>query len=382
MEQKILFIFHEDTRTGAPNALLSFLNYLKEHHANDFVIDIFVLRSVNGELEPELRKIARKFYIKRKKKSIKVKILNAFKPTSPILFGLQMVNKYDLIYGNTILTLKYLSQIKQKFPKVKTLLHVHESTYLTSLFLDTKKATQQFKLIDKIFTVANQAKNNLFENYSVNPHKISIIYPTVSKTETAQVNNPLKERYSKFDLVLVNIGQPILTKGTDLIPQIANILRKRNPVLKFKIIVVGILNDSDYLKSIKLDIAKLQLNEYIELVPHTKTPMNYLEIANACLIPAREESFSLIGVHAAVFEKPILAFKNALGILDIFDEDCTFQANYLDIEDFVKQIEMIYKNPELVKQKTIVAHRKYNDILDSDKINEEHFIKLKHFISN
>jgi len=359
-----------------------FLNYLKEHHANDFVIDIFVLRSVNGELEPELRKIARKFYIKRKKKSIKVKILNAFKPTSSILFGLQMVNKYDLIYGNTILTLKYLSQIKQKFPKVKTLLHAHESTYLTSLFLDTKKATQQFKLIDKIFTVANQAKNNLFENYSVNPHKISIIYPTVSKTETAQVNNPLKERYSKFDLVLINIGQPILTKGTDLIPQIANILRKRNPVLKFKIIVVGILNDSDYLKSIKLDIAKLQLNEYIELVPHTKTPMNYLEISNACLIPAREESFSLIGVHAAVFEKPIVAFKNALGILDIFDEDCTFQANYLDIEDFVKQIEMIYNNPELVKQKTILAHRKYNDILDSDKINEEHFIKLKHFISN
>lgn len=382
MQQKILFIFHEDTRTGAPNALLSFLNYLKERHADDFVIDIFVLRSVNGELESELRNIARKFYIKRKKKSVKVKILNTFKPTSPILFGLQMLNKYDLIYGNTILTLKYLSQIKQKIPKVKTLLHVHESTYLTSLFLDTKKAREQFKLVDKIFTVANSAKSNLIENYSVSNDKISIIYPTVSKTETAQVNNPLKEVYSKYDLVLVNIGQPILTKGTDLIPQIANILKKRNPTLKFKIIVVGILNYSDYLKSIKLDIAKLQLNEYIELVAHTKTPMNYLEIANACIIPAREESFSLIGIHAAVFEKPIVAFKNALGILDIFNEDCTFQANYLDVEDFVKQIETIYNNPQLVKQKTILAHRKYNDILDADKINEQHFIKLKHFISN
>lgn len=382
MQQKILFIFHEDTRTGAPNALLSFLNYLKEHHVDDFVIDIFVLRSVNGELEPELRKISRKFYIKRKKKSIKIKILNTFKPISPILFGLQMVNKYDLIYGNTILTLKYLSQIKQKFSKVKTLLHVHESTYLTSLFLDTKKATEQFKLVDKIFTVAKSSKSNLIENYSVSPDKISIIYPTVSKTETAQVNNPLKEIYSKYDLVLVNIGQPILTKGTDLIPQIANILKKRNPALKFKIIVVGILNDSDYLKSIKLDIAKLQLKDYIELVPHTKTPMNYLEIANICIIPAREESFSLIGVHAAVFEKPIVAFKNALGILDIFDENCTFQANYLDVEDFVKQIETIYNDSKLVKQKTILAHKKYNDILNEDKINEEHFIKLKQFISN
>src|SRR5690554_7115596 len=94
MKQKILFIFHEDTRTGAPNALLSFLNYIKEQHPNDFVMDIFVLRSIGGELEPELRKIARNFYIKRKRKSVKGKILNAFHLTTPTLFALQMKNKY------------------------------------------------------------------------------------------------------------------------------------------------------------------------------------------------------------------------------------------------------------------------------------------------
>jgi len=380
MPKKILFIFHEDTRTGAPNALLSFLKYLKEHHSKDFIIDIFILRSVNGALEPELRKVARKVYIKRKSKSIKVKVTNIFKPTSLFLRTLHIVNKYDLIYGNTILSLKYVSALKQKFPKVKTLLYVHEGTYLTSLFLETKKATQQFSLIDKVFTVANQAKNNLIENYAVDSKKISIVYPTVTKTEVAEINNPLKSIYSNYELILVNIGQPILTKGTDLIPQIANELKKRNPELKFKIIIVGISNDSDYLKSLKLDISKMQLTEYIDLVPHTKTPMNYMEIANVCIIPAREESFSLIGVQAAQLKKPIVAFRNALGILDILDESCTFQANYLDIADFVNQVELVYKNPDLAAEKALLAHKMYINSLDADKINNEQFNNLNHFM--
>lgn len=382
MKPKILFIFHEDTRTGAPNALLSFLDYVKEQHPHDFVIDIFVLRSTGGELETELRKIARNFYIKRKRKSFKGKILNAFNLTMPSLFSLQMFNKYDVIYGNTILTLKYLSKIKLKFPKVKVLLHVHESQYLTSLFLDQRKATEQFKLMDGIFTVSTSASANLTNNYSVDTEKLTILYPAVSKTETAERNNPLKGLYKDCDLILVNIGQPILTKGTDLIPQIANLLHKRNPDLKFKIIIVGVLNESDYLKSIKLDIGKLKLENYIELVPHTKTPMNYMEISDACLIPAREESFSLIGVQAAVFKKPIVAFKGALGISDVLNDDASFQAEYLNVMDFVKQIEMIYHHQDLVQQKTALANEKYEAFLNSEKVNEKHYRELIKFLKH
>jgi len=42
-KKKILFVLHEDSQTGAPNALLSFLKFINAHHKNEFVIDIYVL---------------------------------------------------------------------------------------------------------------------------------------------------------------------------------------------------------------------------------------------------------------------------------------------------------------------------------------------------
>lgn len=377
MTQKILFILHEDSQSGAPNALLSFLSYVKEKYPNDFIIDIFVLNS-HGKLENELRAVARNFYKKQKKRTLLGKISKFFQPN---LFRLQILNNYNVVYGNTVLSLKVLSKIKTKFNKIKTIIYVHEDQYMCSIHLNFQKSVEQFKQIDKIFTVAQSSANNLIQNYNVQSEKITIIHPTVKK-ETLPENNPLTSIYNEFDLVLANIGHPNLTKGTELIPQIASLLRSRNPKLKFKILVVGVLNDNEYIKAIKLDICKLNLENYIELIPHTNQPLDYLAVANAYIIPSREDSFSLMAVQAAIAKKPIIIFKNAVGVSEILTEDCTFQANYLDVEDFVKQIETIYNNPELSKQKTTLARKKYEEILDSQKINETHFKYLQNLLNN
>jgi len=377
MTQKILFILHEDSQSGAPNALLSFLSYVKEKYPNDFIIDIFVLNS-HGKLENELRAVARNFYKKQKKRTLLGKISKFFQPN---LFLLQILNNYNVVYGNTVLSLKVLSKIKTKFNKIKTIIYVHEDQYMCSIHLNFQKSVEQFKQIDKIFTVAQSSANNLIQNYNVQSEKITIIHPTVKK-KTLPENNPLTSIYNEFDLVLANIGHPNLTKGTELIPQIASLLRSRNPKLKFKILVVGVLNDNEYIKAIKLDICKLNLENYIELIPHTNQPLDYLAVANAYIIPSREDSFSLMAVQAAIAKKPIIIFKNAVGVSEILTEDCTFQANYLDILDFVKQIETIYNNPELSKQKATLARKKYEEILDSQKINETHFKYLQNLLNN
>lgn len=377
MTQKILFILHEDSQSGAPNALLSFLSYVKEKYPNDFIIDIFVLNS-HGKLENELRAVARNFYKKQKKRTLLGKISKFFQPN---LFRLQILNNYNVVYGNTVLSLKVLSKIKTKFNKIKTIIYVHEDQYMCSIHLNFQKSVEQFKQIDKIFTVAQSSANNLIQNYNVQSEKITIIHPTVKK-KTLPENNPLTSIYNEFDLVLANIGHPNLTKGTELIPQIASLLRSRNPKLKFKILVVGVLNDNEYIKAIKLDICKLNLENYIELIPHTNQPLDYLAVANAYIIPSREDSFSLMAVQAAIAKKPIIIFKNAVGVSEILTEDCTFQANYLDVEDFVKQIETIYNNPELSKQKATLARKKYEEILDSQKINETHFKYLQNLLNN
>lgn len=372
MPKKILFVLHEDSQTGAPNALLSFLKYINENYKNEFIIDIYVLNYFGG-IEKELKEICRNFYINKKKKTFFGKL---FKFSNPTIFNLQLLNKYDLIYGNTILTLNHLSKLKQKYNNVKTLLFVHESKYLTNIYLDKEKASLQFKHIDRVFTVSKSLVDNLINNYDISINKITIVNPAIQE-ENFSKNPEFVNQFKNNELLFVTIGHPNLTKGTELIPQIANTLRKRNPLLKFKIIIVGVLNNNEYLKAIQLDIKKLHLENYIELIPHTTTPLNYLDIADGYIIPSREDSFSLMAVQAARFKKPIIMFKNAVGVSEILDDECAFFSDYLDTTDFVLQMETIYNNPELSKQKANLALDKYNNILNPKKCNEAHYQQLK-----
>lgn len=377
MPKRILFVLHEDSQTGAPNALLSFLKYLHTQDKGEFVMDLYVL-SYFGGIEKELREISRNFYIHKKKKTFFGKIAKIF---SSSIHSILKKNKYDLVYGNTIVTLNLLSGLKQHHPSIKTLLYVHESTFLTNIYLEKQKAANQFKNINYVFAVSKAALTNLVENYNVPPEICSIIYPTIPEESFIKDFN-FEKKFNSTELTLVTIGHPNLTKGTDLIPQIAHRLREKNPSLQFKIYIVGILNNNEYLKAIQLDIDKLQLTNFIELVPHTPKPLNYLDIAHIYLIPSREDSFSLMAMHAAKFEKPIIMFKNAVGVSDVLNEDCVFYANYLDINDFVTQIETIINDPTFVKQKTRNALEAYNKNLQASKSNQLHYQTLKSILNN
>lgn len=371
MAYKVLFIFHEDSQSGAPNALLTFLKFLKETHAKDLLVDIYVMNPF-GELEQQLNEVSSNFYKKSKKKTFFGKM---FKALQSDIHDLVKKNKYDMIYGNTIVTLDLLSEIKNKNAQSKTFIHVHESQFLCSQFLDQNKAIKQFQNVDHILAVSKLSGNNLIENYKVSADKIFIIPPTI-KEEEFIVDTTIKDSYKDFDLVLVTIGHPNLTKGSDLLPQIANVLRERNPNLKFKILLIGVRYDNDYLKAIKLDIQKLGLDNHIELIPHSSQPLSYMKVANVYLIPSREDSFSLMSLQAVISDKPVVTFKDAIGSSEIFGESGFFEANYLNINDFVYQIEEIHTKPKLALEKVALAKRIYNESLNFQEVNEKHFQTL------
>ena len=377
MPKKMLFVLHEDSQTGAPNALLSFLKYLHEHYKNEFVIDIYVMHYFGG-IENELKEICRNFYKYRKKKTVFGKLSKLF---SSSIHDIVKKNKYDLVYGNTIVTLNLLSNIKQLNSNLKTLLYVHESKFLTNIYLDKQKASNQFKNINHVFAVSQAAVNNLLENYNVAREICSIIYPTIPE-ELFIKDFIFEKKFKSTPLTLVTIGHPNLTKGTDLLPQIAHRLKQNNPGLQFKIYIVGVLQNNEYLKAVQLDIDKLGLKNYFEFIPHTTKPLNYLDVANVYLIPSREDAFSLMAMHAAKFQKPIVMFKNAVGIAEVLNKDCIFYANYLDINDFATQIETAYNNPDLAKQKTSNALETYNENLQAAKSNKLHYQKLKNILNN
>src|SRR5690606_39497582 len=141
--------------------------------------------------EAELRSVSRNFFIKRKKKNLIGKIVKVFNPSIKLI---HLLHKYDMVYGNTVLTLNYLATLKQQNSSLKTILHVHESAFMCSILLNKEQATHQFKHIDQITTVSKAALHNLVHNYEVPKNVISIVYPTIQNIKLPLTNNDSKNK--------------------------------------------------------------------------------------------------------------------------------------------------------------------------------------------
>lgn len=346
--KSILFLLHSDSRSGAPKVILDLISFLNKNKESQIKIDI-VINEYTGELFNEFKEVSCNVYYFENYISKLSRLKNFIKRRPNNLLDLIKKNHYNIAYGNSILSLNHLDNIKKKYPNIKTILHVHESEYLCDVFLDREIAIENLKGVDKIIAVSNFTKNNLIDSYFVPPNKVEVIYPYIKLNELSyEDDKELKDKYNK-SFIITNIGTPNLTKGTDLIPQIAYNLKKIIPNLKFKILIIGLKDNNKFIKAIKLDIKKLKLENEIELIYHVPDPNNYLKISNLYIIPSREDSFSLMGIYARQFNIPIISFKNNGGLNEIYNDSDFIEANYLDTIDFAYKIKDFFLKKQIHK---------------------------------
>ncbi|MEO6630784.1 MAG: hypothetical protein ABIN13_03645, partial [Mucilaginibacter sp.] len=133
---KVLFISHEASRSGAPIVLLHLLKWIKHNTALQF--DVLLL--TDGPLRSDFEAIAETIVLSKltrqhsypsriKKKLRKTTLNDDYKKAAATLAK----NKYSLVYGNTIVTLPWLTIFKENHA-VKTLCCIHELAYATGCF--------------------------------------------------------------------------------------------------------------------------------------------------------------------------------------------------------------------------------------------------------
>lgn len=89
-------------------------------------------------------------------------------------------NKFDLVYGNTLQTLKLLFLLKKYNESIKSIIHIHEMDSAFHIIekdfinnkIDFKNA---LKSINKIIVVCDRTKKILLENYEIDPTCIEFI---------------------------------------------------------------------------------------------------------------------------------------------------------------------------------------------------------------
>lgn len=361
--KKILFIAHEATLSGSSLQLLGLMQWIKSNHPEVILHLLFLNEGIIAE---DFKNIADYCFSIHQKQGLISKIKSKF-----FHFN-QIHDDYDVIFGNTIVTLDYLINIKKTQKKAKTLLHFHETVYLSQLFYSNQDDfARKLNQVEQIISVSDYVKEAIMKEYNISVDKISKIYPFLSpQLEIQRPDLGLEKGQEEY--IFTAIGNPHLVKGFDLIPQIISKIVKKAPHLQFKILCVGGVENHPMIQTIKNDLKKMSLSAYFHHQPQIKNTDAVYEVTDALLMISREESFSVVTAEALKKGLPVLSFKGSGGPEELLNKNELLTSEYQNLEmycdkiiDFTNHPEAYYRATENLR-KTILNHTDYH--LQCEKI--------------
>ena len=348
--KRILFIGHDASRSGAPLILLHLINWLKVNDPK-VVIDLLLLRG--GELESSYGESANVYVLLNDKDAslfrrgiahLKGEYFGARKLRTANIPPFKRT--YDAVLGNTVITLEYLELFKKK--GFRTICWLHELEYVVSLFYSHERFVRLSERVD-CFIAGSKAVDAMLTDFGCKTPS-QVVYEflpneAVAAIETAAVRAELGIPNNAF--IVGGGGTVEWRKGTDLFLQIASRVTKNNPDIYF--VWIGGRpdhHDSEF-ERVQHDLKHLDLEGKVIFSGITDEPQRFFSAIDLFILTSREDSFPLMCIDAALFEKPIICFQNAGGMPEFVEDDCGFVVPYLDIEAAANTIIKLCDEPEL-----------------------------------
>ena len=352
IKNKILFITHESSLSGAPRSLLFYLEWFKKTSPN-VEIHVLSLKSENpnnnafsqlSDVYFDLTQLSTKPDYSLKNR-IKHKLKGTpFQSERDIMFHQLVINHYDLIYANTVVSLPIALEIKKGCPNSKVLLHVHEmATAITQL---TPGFQKQITKIDYFIAASDLVKEHLINYFGCDKTVIRRIYECSDVLVTD--NQPSIEPLSTKKVIMV--GGAYWAKGDDIFLLVAKEVVSRNPAIHF----YWLGSQSHERKTVNEgDIQKLELNANVHFLPHTTSPHDLVKMMDVFALTSRSDSFPLAAIEAGLLGVPIVCFEKASGIQEIIKQGGGEVVPYLDIQKMADAIIRLVTSDALREQKSL-----------------------------
>jgi glycosyltransferase involved in cell wall biosynthesis len=368
---RILFIGHEADRTGAPIVLLHYLQWLKKNKPH-YEIDLMLLRS--GDLEEEYRKVANVYLLAKNetpsifqrltsrlkaKVEIKTEPLQSFSSTAPF------DRNYDVVLGNTIVSLEYLEFFKRRgFP---TICWLHELEYIVKSFSE-QKFIELSDCADQ-YIIVSKAVEDMLKQFGIKK-KTSLVYE-FSKTElkadenVETIKNELGIPPNAF--VVGGCGTIEWRKGVDLFMHIARRIIAKNQDVYF-VWVGGKSPHSDLeYNQVQHDFERLNLENRLVFTGVQKNPLRIFAAMDLFALTSREDPFPLVCLEAASLGKPIICFEDAGGMPEFVEEDAGATVAYGDVNAFCEKIIYFYTHREELFRAGQTARKKIDSSFSAEK---------------
>jgi glycosyltransferase involved in cell wall biosynthesis len=346
---KLLFITHDTSRTGAPMVLLHFLKWIQANKP-EVIVDVLALKG--GDLEEEFSSSCKSYYpyysiIKPKELSFFQKVflkLGLFKrhDNKEELLKELSNNNYSLVFANTIIAVPFASHLVSKNKNSRLIAHIHE---LNAIIRLVQPNFQNYtNTINQFIAPSILVKTNLINSWSIPKDKIDVVHEcaTVNKVE-----NELSEGKKEQIFTVGASGTAHWRKGHDIFLQLARYIKSNYPETVIRFVWVGRLPLEEQ-TILEEDLRKLDLSETVQFTGEVKNPSVYFNDFDVFVMTSREDPFPLVCIEVGLLGKPIIAFKGATGTEEVVEKGGGgFVVPYLSIEAMSEKIINYYNDKKL-----------------------------------
>lgn len=328
--KKILFVVKSMNIGGVEKSLISLLNTMSK---TEYDVDVLLLENSGGFLQqipswvnvkvfdeylsikdtvnlPPLKVIRSKFVSGEKIEAIKLAVaylLSKLFKNSKLYYRqvFKKVNKLEKKYDIAVAyssIINYLSWVVcYKVDADTKIGWIHFD--ISKLVIDRKLFLDLHSKMEKIYVVSQEALDKFCNDFPELKSKCEVKYNVVdSKTILEMANENVECLKNNNEIVIMTLGRLEKEKGQDIIPEVAEALKKKS--ISFKWYLIG---DGGLRKSIEEEIKTRKLSDCVFLLGTKSNPYPYLKQADIYVQTSVHEGFCITLAEAKVFDNAIIS---------------------------------------------------------------------------
>lgn len=204
------------------------------------------------------------------------------------------------------------------------------------------------KRVDKIVCISEATKQSLYNNSISSLEDLFVMHNAVDE-KTLHTNDEILRFKREGNFIIHHSGGFTKGKGQHISVEIARMLKLKG--IPFKMVFTGLVylgeESKMYFEEIKAKVLEYDIANNIIFVVNKSNIDDYMASCDVLIHPSETEGLPLVIMEAMYFSKPVVA--NAVGgVIDMIHHGYTgFLPNHNNVSDYVRYIEILYRDKEI-----------------------------------
>jgi len=345
MKKRILVYGMTNLKGGIESYIM---NIYRNLEYNKIIFDFICDFSEIAYYEEIKKNGSKVYFIPSKRKNLFLHLWQFFKI-------LKTHKEYEVVYFNILNASAAVSMIPVKILRRKIISHSHNSSDI-NLKIHNKFKWLVNKLSDKKLACSNEAGKYMYLNGD----------------EYIVVNNAIDiEKFSYSEKIRKNLREKLKIEEKRVLLHVARMDKVKNPLFLIEILKKLVTKDKNYIlfyigkgnleEEIKEKVKEYKLEQHVIFLGQVDNVDDYMQIADAFVLPSLFEGMPIVLIEAQVCKLPIIISDNITKDI-ILTEKVVYLSLKENIETWVNEIDKIVLNTN-------------RNSINIDKLKEEYDIK-------